>query len=256
MAAHILTIARLTWLEAFRNRLLWLVLAALLIAFGLAEFLGSLAITESVQMRAVLLAALLRVFAVVVVSLFVISSGVRELDEKATDLLLSLPVSRASYYFGKLLGFSGLALLMALLCAVAAALYAPPGQAALWAMSLGCELLIVVAFSLLCMFTFHQVTVAVSVVLGFYVLSRSMAAIQLVGSGPFADSGGLSQRVMTTVIDAIAYVLPSLDRFTPSEWLAYHTGQWHELLHVAGQTGVYLMLLAGAGLFDLYRKSF
>jgi hypothetical protein len=144
-----------------------------------------------------------------------------------------------------------------LLCAVAAALYAPAGQAALWATSLGCELLIVVAFSLLCLFTFHQVTVAVSVVLGFYVLSRSMAAIQLVGSsGPFADSGGLSQRVMTTVIDAIAYVLPSLDRFTSSEWLAYHTGQWQDLLRVAGQTGVYLVLLAGAGLFDLYRKGF
>ncbi len=256
MAAHILTIARFTLLEAFRNRLFLLTLFALFMVFGIAEFIGALAITESIQARVALLAALLRLFAVVVASLFVISSGVRELDEKTIDLLLSLPVSRASYYFGKLLGFTGVILVLALACGMATAIYAPLSQAGLWAVSLCCELLIVVAFSLLSLFTFRQVTIAVSVVMGFYILSRSMTAILLVGSGPFADPESLSQRLMNAMLEGIAYLLPTLDRFASSEWLVYITGQWQELLYILGQTVVYLVLLTGAGLFDLYRKSF
>ena len=256
MEGHILTIARFTFLEAVRNRLILLTLFALLIVFGITEFIGALAITESIQVRVALLAALLRLFAVVVVSLFVISSGVRELDEKTIDLVLSLPVSRASYYFGKLLGYTGVALVLSLVSAMAIAVYAPLAQVSLWALSLCCELLIVLAFSLLCLFSFRQVTVAVSVVMGFYVLSRSMTAILLVGSGPFADPDSLSQRLINAVLEGIAYLLPTLDRFAPSEWLVYNAGTWQELPYILGQTAVYLVFLAGVGLFDLYRKNF
>ena len=54
----------------------------------------------------------------------------------------------------------------------------------------------------------------------------------------------------------LAFVLPGLERFTASEWLVYHTGGWHDLTFIAGQTVVYLLLLSGAALFDLYRRSF
>ena len=64
MLRHILPIARYTLLEALRNRLLWL--ALILVAAGLAftQFLQQVAITESNQIQAALLAALLRVGAV------------------------------------------------------------------------------------------------------------------------------------------------------------------------------------------------
>ena len=64
MLRHIFPIARYTLLEAQRNRLLWL--ALILVAAGLvfAQFLQQVAITESNQIQAALLAALLRVGAV------------------------------------------------------------------------------------------------------------------------------------------------------------------------------------------------
>ena len=53
----------------------------------------------------------------------------------------------------------------------------------------------------------------------------------------------------------MAFLLPDFARFTSSEWLVYHTGGWQEVAPIAAQTLVYLALLAGAALFDLYRKN-
>ncbi len=256
MTTPIAVIARSTFLEALRNRLVWLLIIVLIAAVSLAGFIGALAITESDQVQAAFVGALLRVSAVIVVSLFVISSGVRELNDKGTEFVLALAIPRASYYFGKLLGYSSFAFLTAGLLAVGLILYVPMVQVFYWAVSMSCELLIVTAFSLLCLVTFRQVTVALSAVVAFYVLSRTVATIQLIGGGPLVDSGSLSQQVMNTLVTAIAFVLPSLDRFTLSEWLVYHTGTWQELTFIVGQTAVYLVLLSGAALFDLYRRSF
>ncbi len=256
MPGRIRVIAKFTLLEALRNRLLWLLVTILLAAFMLAEFIGALAITESLETRTALLAALLRLSAVFVVSLFVISSGVRELNDKGTELVLSLPVPRASYYAGKMLGFSIFALLTAALFSCLLVLYAPASQAFLWGGSMGFELLIVTAFSLFCLFTLRQVTVALSAVMAFYLLSRTTGAIQLISQGSLVDPDSLSHQIMTWMIDAIAFVLPGLDRFTASEWLIYDIGGWQDLAQIAGQTLVYLLLLSGASLFDLYRRNF
>jgi hypothetical protein len=80
--------------------------------------------------------------------------------------------------------------------------------------------------------------------------------MRLMTQGPFADPDALTDQVVRGLVEGIAFVLPELYRFTPSEWLAYGTGTWAALGPIALQTGVYLALLAGAGLFDLYRRNF
>lgn len=249
------TIAAYTFLEAIRNRLVWLVAVFIFAGFALAEFVGEVAITESVAFQSGFLGALLRVCAVFTVALFVITSMVRELDDKVLELVLSLPIPRSSYFLGKLLGFSFLAVLIAIPCGLVLLLYAPPGQVALWASSLLCELLLVTALSLLCLFTFNQVTLALSTVMAFYVLARSIDALRLMAKNPIVGTDSVSQRVIEAFIDALAYLLPELSRFGSSEWLVYHTGTWTDLAPIVGQSAVYVALLAGAALFDLYRKN-
>jgi len=249
------TIAVFTLLEARRNRLLWLILALLVAGFGLAEFIGEVAITETRQYQSGFLGSLLRASAVFMISLFVITTMVREFNDKGLELVLSLPVARANYYLGKLLGFSAVALLTAFLCGLCLLLYAPAGQVALWSLSLACELLLITALSLLCLFTFNQVTLALSAVMAFYVLARTIVALQLIGHSPLVDSGTFSQEFINSFIDALAFLLPSLHRFADSGWLIYHTGTATDLAPVIVQTTVYMGLLAGAGLFDLYRKN-
>ena len=248
-------IASYTFLEAIRNRLLWLVLMFVVAAFTLAEFLGEVTVTESVEFQSGFLGAVLRVFAVFVVSLFVITSMVRELNDKGLELVLSLPIPRASYFAGKTVGFALLALLIAFACCVCLLIYAPAFQVLLWGLSLAMELLIVTALSLLCLFTFSHVTSALSVVMIFYVVSRAIAAIQLMASGPLVESTALSQQLIERFVDGLAFVLPELHRFTPSSWLIHYDGDWMQLLPLLGQTIVYVLLLTGVALFDLYRKN-
>ncbi len=248
-------IAAYTLLEGMRNRLAWLVLGIIVAVFGLSEFIAEVAITETVEFQSAFLGATLRGFSVFMVSLFVITSMVRELNDKGLDLVLSLPIPRASYFLGKLLGFSFLSAATALLCSLLLLLYVPPEQVLIWGISLACELLIVTAFSLLCLFTFSHVTLALSVVMAFYVLARTISALQLIGGGPLIEGTSLSQQVINAFMASLAFVLPELHNFTVSEWLVYHTGQWGALLAIIGQSAIYVLLLCGAALFDLYRNS-
>ena len=107
------TIARYTLLEALRNRLLWLLLILALGAVAVSGFLNALALTESRQLQAALLGAVLRLAAVFLIATFVVTSMAREASDKGLELLLALPVPRAVYLFGKLAGYAALAVLPA-----------------------------------------------------------------------------------------------------------------------------------------------
>lgn len=248
------TIAFYTLLEALRNRLMWLVVLVALVGIGISGFLGEIAITESRQVQVALLAAFLRFSAVFLLATFVVTSMVRELNDKGLELVLALPLPRAGYLLGKLTGFAALALVPALLFGLLTLFFSPPAQVAIWTISLLGELWIVAAFSLLCVLTFNQSMTGLSAVMAFYLLSRSIAAIQLIGKGPLSENS-LSQKVINFVIDAIATLLPRLDDFARTEWLVYHNGTWATLPPLLAQTAIYLALLAGAALFDLYRKN-
>ena len=256
MLRHILPIARYTLLEALRNRLLWL--ALILVAAGLAftQFLQQIALTESNQIQATLLAALVRVGAVFMLASFVITSMVREFNEKVIELIFSRPIRRSSYFFGKLTGFAAVALVLALIFSLPLALFAPAARVALWGGSLACELLLVTAFSLFCVLTLTQVMSALAAVAGFYLLSRSISVLQIMAAHPLSDSFSLGQTLVNFVVDAIAFLLPGLDRMTQTDWLIHDAPSASEITQLLAQTAVYTLLLCGAALFDLQRKNF
>ena len=249
------TIARSTVLEAVRGRLAWFVAGYTAAGWALALFAGELAVTEARGFRSGLLGAWLRSCAVFTTSLFVIASMVRELQDKGLELVLSMPVARGTYCAGRLAGFAGVSTLPTLACIPALAWFAPPEQVALWTISLGLELLIVIAMSLLCALTFPQATWALGTVIGFYVLSRAMAALQLMAHGSPAAGMSVSQWIIGAFVDALAFVLPDLDRFTESDWLVYGAGTIADLGFAAMQTLIYVALLCASALFDLYRKA-
>ncbi|MBI5912671.1 MAG: ABC transporter permease [Betaproteobacteria bacterium] len=252
----ILPIARYTLLEALRNRLLWLALILVLAGLAFTQFLQQVAITESNQIQAALLAALVRVGSVFMLASFVVTSMVREFNDKVMELILSRPMRRSSYFFGKLAGYAALALALALISSLPLALFAPAPRVALWGLSLACELLIVTAFALFCVLSLTQVISALAAVAGFYLLSRSISALQIMAANPFSDVLSLGQHVVNFVIDAIAFLLPGLDRMTQTGWLIYGAPSPSEITGVLAQTAVYVLLLCGAALFDLQRKNF
>jgi len=256
LTGQLLPIIRLTLLEAVRTRLLWFAVAVVAVAGGVALFVDSVAITEAREIRVGVLAVILRLAAVLLVSLFVIGSTLRELDDKVVDLLLSLPLPRAVYFLGKLAGFVTFAVFVTALFTLPLMFMAAPADALVWGISLAAELTIVAALALFCLFTFHQLPVALSVVAAFYLLARSMGGIQLMARGTFFDPDSLLHLASAWAVDAVAFLIPDLYRFTRSEWLVYGAGGLDPLVGVMAQTLVYVPLLAAAALFDLYRREF
>ena len=258
MNKQILSIAFYTLLEALRNRLMWLIVAVALIGIAFSGFLNELALTESRQIQLALLAAFLRFAAVFLLATFVVTSMVRELNDKGLELLLALALPRAAYLLGKLLGFAALALVPALLFGSLTIFFATLTQSFWWTLSLVCELWIVAAFALLCVVSFKQIMVALSATMGFYLLARSIGAMQLIANDPLngpVAAQSASQQLMHYVMNGLSTLLPHLDQFTRTDWLLYQTGNSTQFAIVLLQSAICITLLSAAALFDLYRKN-
>ena len=92
----------------------------LALILGAAYFVQQLAITESARLQIGFSAAATRFAAVFMLSLHVLTSMVREFNDKGLELTLSFDVRRSHYILGRLCGFTLIALLMALICNSAA----------------------------------------------------------------------------------------------------------------------------------------
>ena len=252
----ILTIARFTLIESIKNRLFTVVLLGIICLFGLTQFIGELAVTETTQIQSAITGMILRLFAVFITCIFVITSTIREFNDKGLELIISLPVDRYSYLAGKMLGFCLLAVFIAIIVCIPLALIDTTSQLILWCFSLICELWILTALSLLCLITFKNVTTAFSSVVAFYLLARTISTIQLMGDSPILGTAAISHKIINVVVDIIATLLPELDQFSKTEWLVYGGGGGSEYMFVAGQTIIYVVLLFAAACFDLNRKNF
>ena len=260
MFPQIRTIAHYTLLEALRNRLVWLLLLVALAGVGFSGFLEELALTEKREIQLVVLASFLRVASVLLLSTFVVTSMVREINDKGLELALALPLSRSAYLFGKMAGFFGLASLLATTFGLITALLAPTLQSVLWSVSLILECWIVIAFSMLCVLSFNQVMQALSASAAFYLLTRSITTLQFIGTqsahlNKLDQPQSVSQQIIHFMVECLSAVLPHLDNFTRTDWLVYASGSWQTLWPIVGQSVIYLTLLSGAALVDFYRKN-
>lgn len=252
---QVLAIGRMSLLEARRTRLGWLTLALAMLAFGAGGFVREVAVTESARMQLGILAAALRLLGVFVTSLHIIGSMTRDFNEKGIELLLSLDLPRAGLVLGKALGYLAVALLVAVALALPLAPLAPPGAWLRWGASLAAELCLVASLSLFAILSFRQILPAASVVLGFYLLARSIAALQLIGGSSLAEPGpGHDAAVL--VIRGLALLLPDLAEFTRTDWLTEAAGDGSALGRIVLQSGLYCLLLLAAATVDLYRRNF
>jgi len=230
-------------------------MVALVLVSGAAYFFQQLAITESERLQIVFCAAASRLVAVFVLSLHILTSIVREFNDKGLELTLSFDVRRSHYVAGRMMGFVLLAFVMALIASVPQFILAPAREVIQWGISLAFELVVVAALSVFCVMTFTQLMPAAGFVTGFYILSRALSAIQLIGDSPVADRAALSHQVMVWLVDALALVLPALDRFTQSAWLVDGTASWTVIGFCVVQATLYATLLMFAAMFDFCRRN-
>ncbi len=252
MSAAIL--ARLVVLEARRGGLVWLAAAAVVAAIALGGFLAQVAITESRALQTAVVAALLRVCAVFVIAAQVIASVRREIDDRRLEAALALPLSRSTQYLGRLAGFALCGAVLAGLFSLPLLFWAAPAAVAGWALSLALELVLVAAAALFFAMSLASLVPALAASAGLYLLARSMSAMQAIAGGPLAEDSAAHQ-LARHAIDAVALVLPALDRVTRTEWLLYGLPEARAYAAALGGLGLYTALLAAAGVFDFQRRA-
>ena len=123
-------------------------------------------------------------------------------------------------------------------------------------MALALELAVVAAFSLFCVIAFGQFIPAAALVLAFYLLARSLTAIQLISAHPLTGAGTLSHEVGRWLVDALALVMPALDRWPQPAWLVDAVAPWPSFGGLLAQAALYVALLAGAAMVDFQRRNF
>ena len=248
------TLARFVLLEARRGGLPWLALGAIALAAATAAFLSQVALTESRALQAAVIAALLRASAVFLVAVHVVSSTLREIQDKRLEYMLSLPLPRSTQYLGRLAGHALAATALAAAFGLALLLWAPAGAAALWGVSLALECALVAASALFFSITLAQFVPATAATAGLYLLARSISAMQAIAAGPLTEPSWASEAARRAV-SGVAFLLPRLDLVTRTEWLVYGIPSPSTWLAALAGLLAYCALMLAAGLFDFYRKS-
>lgn len=251
-----LIIARATWMETRRSRVALVCLTAMAIAAGLALFLSQVAIAEVRETQATLAGALLRATAVFVTASFVVAAVVRELQERVAELVLSRPVSRNAYVFGKIAGFACACAALSFALMLAASTLATPAAAAAWAGSLFVELLVVTCASVFCSLALGSFVASLATVAGMYLLARTITALEAIAASPLAREPNWIDQAMRFLAASLDSVLPPLDRMADAAWLAYGAPALQDWLVSTAQSAGFAALVVAATLVDFHRKNF
>jgi hypothetical protein len=253
---RIAALSRYALIEARHASLPLLLAAAVAVVLAAAFFAAELAVIEGERVRIAFYAAGVRLAAVFIVTAHVIAGICREFDDKGIDTLLALDLPRSHYILGKLGGFAALAALTALACALPLMLSVALVPWLQWSLALALELVLLAAFALFCVIAFAQFIPAALTALGFYVLARTLSAIQLMSAHPITGAGTPSQSVLRWVVDALALVMPALDRWPQTAWLIDAPATWSAFALILVQAMAYLVLLASAAMVDFQRRNF
>ena len=102
--------------------------------------------------------------------------------------------------------------------------------------------------------TFNQIFTAVTLVAAFYLLARSITAMRLMAESSLLGGLAEARPVLNVGVEVLAYLVPSLDRFSATQWIAERAVEPDVLGSIVLQSVIYVALLLGAMLVDFYRR--
>ena len=258
----ILAIARNTFKEAIRDRILYgfIFFAVSLILFSVV--LGQLSFNQQIRVTMDVGLAGISLFSVLIAIFLGINLLHKEIEKRTIYPVLSKPVSRTSYLLGKFLGLSAtMVVQIALMTAVFLLVLKIQGGSltaglAMALLLIVCETLLVVAMALF--FTsFSSPFLSGIFCLGIFAAGRNASLIE-----ELAHKKGLEW--MSPILDGVSSVLPNLYLFYPSgkmvegSWATVH-GQFVEsgyLLTTVGYGLAYTLAFLAASSFLLGRRDF
>jgi hypothetical protein len=250
---HMAGLARLTLLEARRTAVGKALIAAIVVALGVALFMSRIVLTEQARAAVVSYAVIVRLSLVLLIAQAIIANTVRDLDERMVEHFLALPLTRMQYAVGKWLGWAAVAAIAAIVAGLPLVGFAgTPGRLA-WTLSFAAEAVLVASLALLLALSLRRVVSAMLAFCCLYLFARISYLLLLLANNMGAGEGSAVERFDAFYLELAGYLLPRMDRFTETAWLtggAIHLGPG--LL----QGAIYLALLGAVASLELRSKQF
>jgi ABC-type transport system involved in multi-copper enzyme maturation permease subunit len=238
-------------------RLFVLIFILVIVAVLLSSFVTELAIINSQQIAAAVLADFLRYSLVFLALLLVTTSVADDFEFKQFERLLTMPVSRWQYIAAQFLTIACIALILTLPVLLVIALASSIEVALYWSAALWLEILLVGLVGLLAILSLEKVPQAVFFSVAVYLLAKLSGLIsQMLAESVYLSDGGTANRFAELVFSGILHVIPRLDAFAQNNVFFEPHGFSAMLLAQLGTVSIYSLFLLAVCLIDFYRKEF
>lgn len=251
---QILAIARNTFLETIRDRILNTILVFAVILIGSSLLLGQLSAGQDIKIIKDLGLASMGFFGTVI-AVFVGTSLVhKELDKRTVFVVLTKPVSRSAFLVGKLLGLVGtLTVLVAAMglsyLALLAVLKVPLTLGLYQAIGFSWLELIVLTSLTMVFSTFSTPVLCMLYAFAFYIIGHNAGTLK--GMAMQAGAG------MKQLLMALYYLLPNLSTFDIKNQAVYgFAASPQQVAWTIAYAGIYATLLFSIAVLIFRRREF
>jgi ABC-type transport system involved in multi-copper enzyme maturation permease subunit len=249
-------------LAAFRDKLIWGVLAISIFGACLSMLSGSAAVMEQGQFVLTYMAGGLRIISLLGLTLFTVFFVRRSFDSRDIEFLLTRPLSRTAFVFSHTAAFSilamGAGIFVSIIVGGVASHYGTISSVMLWCFGVTFEFMITVNIAFFFAMVLSSPVSAGLATFGFYILSRLMGELLGILHHPHAPDNILevAAQKLGGVVSAISVVIPRFDLLAQTSWLIYGGGAMHDWIFAVVQGAAFLSLISIATLIDLRRRQF
>jgi hypothetical protein len=253
MRRAVTALARLTLLEARRTAVGRGVVAAIILALGLALFMDRIVMTEQARAAVVTYAVIVRLAIVLVIAQAIIANTVNDLNGRIVEHFLALPLTRLQYAVGKWLGWAAVAACSAIAAGIPLLGFVAAQGRLAWTFSFVAEAVVIASLALLLALALGRIVTAMFAFCCLYLFARISYLLVLLSDNMGATQGTLVDRLDARYVEIASYLLPRMDRFADTAWL---TGDTVRLGPGILQGLIYLALLGAVAGLELRRKQF
>ncbi|MBI1275593.1 hypothetical protein GC177_06440 [bacterium] len=249
-------IFRYVLLIARRDRVVWSLVAMMLMLAVACLVLGHGVMVEEEQATTVFLSGGLRLLLVMGLTLFT-ATQLRHMDHsRELAVFISRPITRGQFLLGFYAALGVFAMGLSVVAALLVKLVGVPDAQglAVWGATLAGELLIIAAVAMAFGLMLKSPVVSALATLGYYFMARMMSLFVMTQASSLAKTHTAIDLVADWVIKIGSYLVPRLDRFSQSEWLIYSVPQTLERGLIYGQMLLFSALFLVVAWLDFSRK--
>jgi len=231
---RILSIAANTFRETIRNKILYAILAFALFVISMTFFLADLSVGDFARIIADIGLASIHVFGVVMAIFLGITLISNEVDRKTIYIILSKPVRRSEFIFGKTLGLSFTLALTTVAMAVVLFLvhlayrYGGRAEPGIFIASAGIYMELILLTSLASLFsTFTTPVLSAIFTISLFLVGHLTSYLHILGDQSQVTAVRWGSRVLF-------YLLPNLENFNWKNEVVYGGLRSGEVLFLAG----------------------